>query len=388
MDAVTIFTTVSVMVLANGVVLANVYRDLPDSLRPAARHWQFGTLFVALGCGIFAFGAKLPLWVMVTFANCALMGGLIVYFWALQCFYGREPAARDLIVCAAATISVFLLSAVYPHFLLRVFIVSLAWLWIMGRSVRLLVSRARTDPSHSRLMLIALYGVAILYVTLRFALYTRIDLPSDFTAATGNYVINLVSPIIMALLPAIGTTAFVLMCTDHVRRQLEAAASTDYLTGLPNRRFLVKQGEARFSRARQQKSGFAAAILDLDGFKSINDGHGHDAGDAVLVQVAARLRQAARPGDLIARSGGEEFVVLLDGLTEAAAFDAIERMRLAVAAEPIRFDNAVLTATASIGVAAVSPADRSFEDMLRRADRALYRAKDTGKNRVILAAAA
>ena len=388
MDAGTIFSTVSLMVLANGAVLANIYRDLPDALRPAAWHWQIGTLLVAFGCGVFAFGTQLPLWAMVTLANGALMSGLIVYFWALQRFYGQEPSARDLIVAAATTVCIFLLSAVYQYFLLRVFIISIAWLWIMGRSMRLLASRSQTDPSRSRRMLMALYGVAMIYVAVRFLLYTRIDIPADFTAATGNYFVNLISPIVMALLPAIGTTAFVLMCTDQVRRQLEIAASTDYLTGLPNRRFLMKHGEARFDRARRQKSGFAAAILDLDGFKSINDGYGHDAGDAVLVEVTARLRRAARHGDLIARSGGEEFVVLLDGLTEAAAFQAIERMRLAVAAEAVSLDGVRLSVTTSIGVAVVSPGDGSFETLLRRADRALYRAKDAGKNRVILAAAA
>lgn len=198
---------------------------------------------------------------------------------------------------------------------------------------------------------------------------------------------NIASPLVTALLPVVGTTAFLMMCSERVGRQWELAASTDYLTGLPNRRTLVAVGERRFGELRAPLRGLALAVIDIDHFKAINDRHGHELGDVALRHVADHLRAACRGSDLAARHGGEEFVVLWDGLDAAAAATAGERLRALVAREPLLAGTALIPMTISLGVAAVGEGDGSFSDLLRRADEALYAAKANGRNRVELAAA-
>jgi diguanylate cyclase (GGDEF)-like protein len=176
------------------------------------------------------------------------------------------------------------------------------------------------------------------------------------------------------------------MCSERIRRQWERAASTDYLTGLANRRTLADAGAQRFAQARQQDRGFGLGVIDIDHFKSINDRYGHDVGDAALKHVAAKLELACREAELPARQGGEEFVVLFDDVAGDTALAAGERLRHAVAEAPFIAGELTLPVTVSIGVAVRLPEDREFDCVLRRADAALYAAKRGGRNRVEYAA--
>ncbi|QIG49327.1 GGDEF domain-containing protein [Nordella sp. HKS 07] len=189
----------------------------------------------------------------------------------------------------------------------------------------------------------------------------------------------------MTVLPAISTTAFALMCSDRIRRQWEHAASTDHLTGLANRRTLTEVGNERFAIAKIKGPSLAAAVLDIDNFKAINDTHGHEDGDKALIHVAFRLQVGTRKSDFIAQAGGEEFVVLMTGLDAASAGAAAERLRLTVEQDIFSIGDEAIPLTVSIGVALYDEDDRNFADMLRRADKALYLAKSRGRNRVELA---
>jgi diguanylate cyclase (GGDEF)-like protein len=160
-------------------------------------------------------------------------------------------------------------------------------------------------------------------------------------------------------------------------------ATTDFLTGLPNRReFMTRLDE---QQARLQRGDGAAAVLmlDIDLFKSINDAHGHAAGDVVLRHVAGLLRACLRKIDTLGRVGGEEFAVLLPGADMAAAGLFAERLRQCVAAAPLRLtQGATVKVTISIGIALMSGADPDYGAALVRADQALYCAKRGGRNRV------
>ncbi len=180
--------------------------------------------------------------------------------------------------------------------------------------------------------------------------------------------------------------------TDMLRNNLDEsleAAVTDQLTGLHNRRYMVGQLAALTARAAMGGEPVAALLVDIDHFKKINDSFGHDAGDEVLQEFAVRLASNVRAIDLPCRYGGEEFVVVMPDTALEDAERIAERIRLHVAGTPFRVwdGREVLTVTISIGVAATLGAVDTPDALLKRADEALYEAKETGRNRVISHAA-
>jgi diguanylate cyclase (GGDEF)-like protein len=159
-------------------------------------------------------------------------------------------------------------------------------------------------------------------------------------------------------------------------------ARRDALTGLANRRAFEESLRRELFRARRSGGALAVVVLDLDHFKRVNDSHGHQTGDRVLVEVAARAERALRAEDLLARTGGEEFTALLPGATLEAAAEVAERVRRAVAEEEIAVPGGALRATVSLGCAALSAEERDAAALIARADARLYDAKRAGRNRV------
>jgi diguanylate cyclase (GGDEF)-like protein len=188
---------------------------------------------------------------------------------------------------------------------------------------------------------------------------------------------------------AIGVAAaLVLMLGALVARQLRRAhrlrtlALTDELTGVANRRSIGLFGEEAFAQARRDGHALAVLTVDVDRFKSVNDTHGHFAGDEVLVRVAQACQAALRPSDRLGRIGGEEFLVLLPGAGLDTALPIAERLRQGASALVLDDLAPGLHVTLSLGVASLEPADAALVDLIRRADLALYRAKRLGRNRV------
>jgi diguanylate cyclase (GGDEF)-like protein len=158
----------------------------------------------------------------------------------------------------------------------------------------------------------------------------------------------------------------------------------DPLTGLYNRRFLEESMSREVPRALRLKQTVGVIVLDLDHFKQLNDSHGHDAGDYVLARVGELLRNATRAGDIACRFGGEEFGVILPGATLEVARMRAEALRAAFQAMTFELEGVDLGSfTLSAGVAVLSPAETDWAAVLREADRALYAAKQAGRNRVL-----
>lgn len=170
--------------------------------------------------------------------------------------------------------------------------------------------------------------------------------------------------------------------------ELLRLATTDVLTGVSNRRHFVDVLEHEFVRARRYNSPLTVLSFDLDFFKRINDGYGHAVGDQALISFAQVAQHDLRDMDLLGRLGGEEFSLLLPNTLAADALVVAERIRGGVAEITIPTDNGMLKFTTSVGVAEMAGADASVDDLLRRADTALYRAKTTGRNRVVTELAA
>lgn len=170
----------------------------------------------------------------------------------------------------------------------------------------------------------------------------------------------------------------------EAERQLKFLATTDSLTGLNNRRNFRVLSQQALEHAKRYNEPLSLIIFDVDRFKIVNDTHGHEAGDAVLTALAASSRECFRQVDIIGRLGGEEFVVCLPQTDAGAAVRVAERFRETVAARPMAIRQGVdLHITVSLGVASLNAPTESLDDLVKRADTALYLAKSGGRNRCV-----
>lgn len=186
------------------------------------------------------------------------------------------------------------------------------------------------------------------------------------------------------LAPVFATFAFVLAQLERQQRLLEGLAAADPLTGLDNRRAFFERVNRRLDAATRDEALAALLMIDIDGFKPVNDRHGHAVGDRVLGVVAEALRAALRDGDLAGRFGGDEFCMLLADVGPGEAARRAERLRAAVATQPVRVDGVEVPVTLSIGIAHTRPGgEADLDALLANADRRLYLAKRAGRDRVI-----
>lgn len=169
---------------------------------------------------------------------------------------------------------------------------------------------------------------------------------------------------------------------EEANRRLEELAYTDPLTGALNRRSFMEGAAREVERARRYQRPLSVVMFDLDHFKSLNDTYGHLAGDDVLRTVVARTRQVLRDSDILGRYGGEEFAILLPETPKELARQVAERLRQAMAAQPMIADGSAVAVTISLGVSELDPSEDAIGNTLRRADDAMYDAKESGRDRV------
>lgn len=206
----------------------------------------------------------------------------------------------------------------------------------------------------------------------------QVAVPDSLQALT--YLFTMVT----LLMNSIG---YVLMHKEHAVDLQHEQATHDALTGIFNRRALLDQLRVAVSAASRNGSELGVLMLDLDHFKRVNDEHGHQAGDAVLKEATQRIRQRLRLHDVLGRYGGEEFLVVLQHTSLASATGVAEDIRKVVEAQPFAFNGKAIPLTISIGVHVRCPAntEQAVDEMIAAADRALYQAKQGGRNRVEIA---
>lgn len=169
---------------------------------------------------------------------------------------------------------------------------------------------------------------------------------------------------------------------DELTAQLAFEATHDALTGLPNRRYICKHLHHGIDLANRHKLRLALMVIDLDSFKAINDTHGHNAGDTVLKEVARRFKQASRTSDLVARTGGDEFALVAENIDQVSSLEHLAQRLIECLTEPIELaDQSKVTVGCSIGIAIYPDHANNLDDLFTAADKAMYAAKDNGKNR-------
>jgi len=385
MDPLTAFFIVALMMLLNGGVLGLMHRDLPRDVRPSAISWRIATLMQAGGCILLAVQSFLPPAFVLPFANGLIMLGLAGCWRAMRQFYGQRESAWLLLPPLLGTFGIWWFAGPHPDLVARIVIASAAWAVMLIGAAWTVLAATRRAPVLSARVLASIFGVLAVFMLVR-GIYFVASPHAANSILDGRSWMNAVTPILASVLPVIGTTGFLLLCSDRIRRQWERAASTDYLTGLANRRTLAADGALRLQQAVRDGRIFAVALIDIDHFKAINDRLGHDAGDLALVHVAHQLHTTCGDNHLLARQGGEEFVAVLALDSAAQAHAMAQQLREAVRAQPFRHDGEALTITVSVGLAVRREQDRSLDDLLRRADAALYAAKRGGRDRVEIAA--
>jgi diguanylate cyclase (GGDEF)-like protein len=187
--------------------------------------------------------------------------------------------------------------------------------------------------------------------------------------------------VLYTILPiALMCQGFLWLSMATLQHDLEQQSRTDVLTGLLNRRALRDVALREIGSARRRNQPLAVILLDLDHFKSINDRHGHDGGDSALCLTAACLVANLRPIDRIARMGGEEFVALLPEADDRQGVLVAERIRSHIERLGTEHPGTCAPLSASFGITCLQPADTTPEELLKRADQALYAAKNSGRN--------
>ncbi len=389
MDPRSLLIAAALFMLLNGGVLGLMHRSLSPDVRPAAVAWRIGTLLMAGGSILLAVQDMLPGEFIFPVANGIYLLGAALYWRSMRRLAGLPSHPLTWVPAILAIAGVYWASAIVPTHIGRVFfacaglaVYFFAAAWTLHYRYN---SGAQPAVEVSRAVLTGIFVIVGGFVTFRGVYFLFLTGPTPDLLTSGAWI-TLSTTLLVTSLPVIGTTAFLVMCSERLRRQWEHAAATDYLTSLPNRRSIIGTGEARFNTARRNGAQFAVAVIDIDHFKSINDRFGHEVGDLALKHIAALLEHHCRGPHMVGRQGGEEFVALFEDANAEAALAVAERVRAAIESAPMQHKDESMIITVSIGVGVIAPTDRNFDVVLRRADHALYAAKSGGRNRVEMAA--
>ncbi len=363
----------------------------------ALRTWALGLLISPLGWLLYELAAE-PRWTSVSIVGKALVAsGMVLYLRALILLhpFERRPDQRWLYWIPAVIVLASLgHSLLWPERLLGSGLLSLLCgglaLACAMNAVRL--DRIADSTTHGQILALNFCVVSLLSM-LRAALLL---LPPDtlFAPPVAEVLSQhwLVALIILA--PIVGTVNLALIERDgpfgQSRRDLDGGPLLCRivmswclsLTGVATRAHVLDLLDREFTDAVSERRGLAVLVIDIDHFKTINDSHGHEAGDQTLRQVSAIIRAALPSKADLGRIGGEEFLIILPGAALADALELAERVRRDVARQPIIHSKQVLGVTVSIGCAVRMAEDQQMSELIRRGDQAMYAAKDAGRNRV------
>ncbi len=374
----------SVLIAALMGTVSLVFARMQGSTRLIAS-WGAAMLFVAAGLAGLALRGTVPDLVSIVLANTAVVTGLVVAIRGLRVFCGVPP--KDLLgwgLTALLFILLLLSSEVWDNYTVRTVSINAAVASIAIRAA--LVLRAHVMPGCELSFKFTENFFWLVGVLTAFRSVAALMFPIDYFLQPSP--LNSVTFLFYATFISVSTLGIMWMEIEHLQKDLRRLARFDTLTGLHNRGSFLAEFEREISRVSRSGGQFSLVMFDLDRFKQLNDRHGHPAGDHVLREFADILRASVRRHDVAGRYGGEEFVVLMPDLGKDIAVKVAERIRHAVQAREMEFAGRLLHVTVSGGVASLGEDGADWEALLRAADKALYAAKQGGRNQIVSAPAA
>ncbi len=344
-----------------------------------ARLWALGAISSAAGLFLISFRDIIPPFITIIIGNGLLMSGLMVVNFGVAQAAGRTPPWKaGWIVFAAAIAVLFWKSMIDESTSIRILAFSLANA-IYFAHVIFVCLRYSDSSRASSFRVFAAISVPLALLSLWRGAASVSQGTSSLLASTSEQIIFISYYICYQLASA---TLLVLITNQQLQDKLEHLASTDPLTGLLNRRAFTRAAGREWSRSMRHKYPVSCLMIDIDHFKLLNDQHGHAVGDHVLTAVASSLTATMRIEDILCRYGGEEFVCLLPHTSKEGAQVMAEQLRERIAARKLSIDTGDCAVTISIGVAVRNARDITIESVIEEADRALYHAKQSGRNRV------
>jgi diguanylate cyclase (GGDEF)-like protein len=375
----TLWTIFIINFLALGLIWAYVARSYPKF--EAAPFWTGSALFAAAGATLamlrFVADSLLPL----------LIGGTVLIFAAclaamgIKRFYDQPVSWRGTALITGSSLAglTFFIFG-YDSMAMRIFIYSLGSMLPLALTLNLLLSQqdGRKNPGARLAGVVTILMIAIYAIR---AVGNVLQLGGDFSVVHSNALQSVLMLGLMFLSMA-WNFGFLLMAIDRLRNEVADLALLDDLTGVGNRRHLLQRLTEECARSERNGHPFALLVIDLDGFKAVNDTHGHAAGDACLRHFTLMAQTRLRPGDMLARTGGDEFCVVLPASTLREGAMIARRILDVCREDAEACTGADIPIALSIGVAQWTRETGAFPDrLMAAADHALYAAKNEGKNR-------
>jgi diguanylate cyclase (GGDEF)-like protein len=375
LDPTTIIFMATLMACAMSVVLYSAHLSFPKEIQ-GMREWAVGLVFLVVGAMLFSLRETSALTSLA--ANAALTWGLGLTLIGTEKLYELPPSWRIVqMVWIVTTLGIAYWRIIEPNFSARVAVFSFSVLVFYARQVFLIWKFG--EPHFSSRFFGILMAIQTLVVFTRGVIslvfggdhvdLTKVGAFQSLYLAVGHFMILLM------------TVGFMTVCTRRLQIILERRSTLDPLTEVLNRRGFAAIYAKEHALMRREGTFMTMLNIDIDHFKQINDRFGHAVGDRVLVDVAQVIASALRASDHVSRFGGEEFVVLLPATGLDRALHITERIR-----DALRAPRPEIPAyTVSVGVACQSSADESLDGILVRADKALYCAKERGRDRYEIA---
>ncbi len=349
-------------------------------------HWfTFYSLCALLGALAVALRGQIPGFISIVGGDLFVVAGYLFLFLSLADHFGFKTYHYYLqsFMLLVAVVTMLQYGYIYPDTKDRLIAYSIVLVCQQAHIV-LLIFRKENDT-----LRIAGRTMALMLAGLAFSNFIRV-VGVLYQGAPSNYLHA--GPFLAWILIANSglqcgaMVAYVWMTAALLRHDLHVQATTDPLTGLLNRRAMEVAAEREIAARKQAHTQLSAMVIDLDGFKQINDTYGHNCGDATLIAVASCLQRGLRKNDLLARVGGDEFAVLLPQTTLEEALEVAGRLRHSIEDLEIVYGQIQTKVTASFGLAQAQSSVSSWDNLVISCDKSLYAVKRTGGNRVTLEA--
>ncbi|MBL4583320.1 MAG: GGDEF domain-containing protein [Pseudomonadales bacterium] len=380
LDPRTFIVTTTLAAFVMMIVFFAQARSFPESVK-GFKIWGCSLLLISIAAGLIAGRHVLPDVISVVLGNAAMTVSLALMIAALAVFHGKSIPWKLPLLCLVLMVlgmsyaintdqSYQFRARVATTMNVSMFAIA-AWSAFKGRT-----------PSEYQF---GVFFTGISFTVMALVCLTRLmTLPEEgvhYEGLLGNDVFQLIYLASFSVTVLLVSVGFNIMGHEKLVENYQALASRDELTGLYNRRRFIELAEQEVRRSERYERNVALLLIDIDSFKSINDTYGHQAGDAVIEDIADVMRGNFREADLYGRYGGEEFIALLPETSIGEAEFVAERMRRIIHQRWVRHEGNEINYSASFGIVQRHP-KMELQQMVAQADKALYRAKDNGKNRV------